>query len=91
MLPPPTSGLVPGGTPGDFRPALAGDRSTHLGPSGLHSRSSAAEDQTCSGFGGHLSPSPPGEADDDCSSALDSLDSDWDDFLASPGPHPELP
>ena len=32
--PPPTSGHVPGGTPSDSRPALAGDRSPRPGPSG---------------------------------------------------------
>ena len=84
MSPPPTSGLVPGGTPGDFRPAPAGDRSPRPGPSGLRRWSSAASDQARSGFGGHLSPPPPpGEADNDRSSALDSLDIDRDDSFRS--------
>ena len=37
---PPKAGCAPGGTPGDFRPAPAGDRSPILGPSGWTSRSS---------------------------------------------------
>ena len=36
-----------------------------------------------SDFGGRLSPAPSGEADDDCSSALDALDIDWDDSFWS--------
>ena len=38
---PPRAGSAPGGTPGDFRPAPAGDRSPHPGPSGWTSLSSA--------------------------------------------------
>ena len=38
---PPRAGHAPGDTPGDFRPALAGDRSPRPGPSGWTSRSSA--------------------------------------------------
>ena len=38
---PPMSGRAPGGTPGDFRPAPAGDRSPRPGPSGWTSQSSA--------------------------------------------------
>ena len=57
--PPPSSGLVPGGTPGVSRPAPADDHSPHSGPSGWRRRSSAAADQSHSGFGSHLSPPPP--------------------------------
>ena len=66
--PPPSSGRVPGGTPGDSRPAPAGDCSPRPGPSGWRPRSSAVADRYRSGFGGHLSSPPPGEADDDRSS-----------------------
>ena len=81
--PPPSSGRVPGGTPGDSRPAPAGDRSPRPGPLGWRPRSSAVADRYRSGFGGHLSSPPPGEADDDRSSAHDSLDIDWDDSFRS--------
>ena len=40
-------------------------------------------EQYRSGFGVHLSSSPPGEADDDRSSALDALDIDRDDSFRS--------
>ena len=78
--PPPThpAGRVPGGTPGDSRPAPAGDRSPRPGPSDWRLRSSAAAERYRTGFGGHLSSPPLGEADDDSSSALDSLDIDRD-------------
>ena len=89
--PPPISGRAPGGTPGDSRPAPAGDRSPRPGPSGCWLRSSTGAERYRSGFGGRLSPSPSGEADDDRSSALDALDIDREDFPVSPGPHPELP
>ena len=79
----PSSGLVAGGTSGDFRPAPAGDRSPRPGPLGLRRPSSAVADQTRSGLGGHLSPHPLGEADNDHSSALDSLDFDRDDSFRS--------
>ena len=81
--PPPSSGRVPGGTPGDSRPALAGNRSPRPGRSGWRPRSSAVADRYCSGFGGHLSFPPPGEVDDDRSSALDSVDIDRDDYFWS--------
>ena len=81
--PPPSSGREHGGTPGDPRPALAGDRSPRPGPSGWRPRSSAVAERYRSGFGGHLSSPPPGEADDDRSSALDSLDIDRDDSFRS--------
>ena len=81
--PPPSSGRALGGTPGNPRPAPAGDRSPRPGPSGWWPRSSAVAERYHSGFGGHLSSSPPGEADDDRSSALDSLDIDRDDSFRS--------
>ena len=81
--PPPSSGRVPGGTPGDSRPAPAGDRSPRPGPSGWQPRSSAVADRYRSGFGGHLSSPPPGEANDDRSNAPYSLDIDRDDSFRS--------
>ena len=81
--PPPSSGCVPGGTPGDSRPAPAGDHSPRPGPSGWWPRSSAAAERYHTGFGSHMSSPPPGEADDDRSSALDSLDIDRDDSFRS--------
>ena len=68
--PPPISERAPGGTPGDSRPAQAGDCSTRPGPSGWRPRSSAVVERYRTGFGSHLSSSPPGEADDDRSSAV---------------------
>ena len=79
----PMSGCVPGGTPGDSRPAPAGDRSSRPGPSGWRPRSSAGAERYRSGFGGRLSPAPSGEADDDRSSAFDALDIDRDDSFRS--------
>ena len=80
---PPASGRAPGGTPGDSRPAPAGDCSPRLGPSGWRPRSSSGAERYRSGFSGRLSPVPSGEADDDRSSALDALDIDWDDSFRS--------
>ena len=57
---PPMSGRAPGGTPGDSRPAPAGDRSPHPGPSGWMSRSSAGAEWYRPGVGGRLSPLPSG-------------------------------
>ena len=74
---------MPGGTPGDSRPAPACDHSPRPGPSGWRPRSSAAAERYRTGFGGHLSSPPPGEADDDRSSAIDSLDIDRDDSFRS--------
>ena len=68
---PPISGCAPGGTPGDSRPAPAGDRLPRPGPSGWRPRSSAGAERYRLGFGGRLSPAPSGEADNDRSSALD--------------------
>ena len=81
--PPPISGRTPGGTPGDSRPAQAGNRSPRPGPSGWRPRSSTVAERYRTGFGGHLSSSPPGEADDDHSIALDALDIDRDDTFRS--------
>ena len=81
--PPPISGRAPGGTPGDSRPAPAGDRSPRPVPSGWRLRSSTGAERHHSRFGGHLSPTPSGETDDDRSSALDALDIDRDDSFRS--------
>ena len=77
------SGRAPGGIPGDSRPAPAGDRSPHPGPSGWRSRSSVAAERYRSDVGGRLSPSPSGVADDDRSSAFDAVDLDRDDSFWS--------
>ena len=79
---PPRAGRAPGGTPGDFRSAPAGDRSPRPGPSGWTSRSSARADHHHSGAG-HRSHSPSGGADDDRSSAVDTVDFDRDDSFRS--------
>ena len=81
--PPPISGRAPGGTPGDSRPALVGNRSPRPGPSGWRLRSSVGAERYRSGFGGHLSPASSGEADDNRSTALDALDIDRDDSFRS--------
>ena len=77
---PPRAGRAPGGTPGDSRPALAGDRSPCPGPSGWTARSSAGAEWYRSGVGGRRSPSP---SDDDRSSAFDAVDFDRDDSFRS--------
>ena len=79
---PPRAGRAPGGTPGDFRPAPAGDRSPRPGPSGWMAQSSAGAERYRSG-GGRRSPSPSGVADDDRSSAFDMVDFDRDDSFQS--------
>ena len=79
---PPRAGRAPGGTPGDFRPAPAGDRLPRPGPSGWTARSSARAERYRSG-GGCRSPSPSGVADDDRSSAFDTVDFDRDDSFRS--------
>ena len=81
--PPPSSGRAHGGTPGDPRPAKAGDRSPRPGPLGWRLWSSSVAEQYRSGFGSHLSYPPSGEADDDRSSALYSLDIDQDGSFRS--------
>ena len=72
---PPRAGRAPGGTPGDFRSAPAGDRLPRPGPSGWTARSSARKESR--------SPSPSGVADDDRSSAFDTVDFDRDDSFRS--------
>ena len=79
---PPRTGREPGGTPGDSRPAPAGGRSPRPGPSGQTARSSAEAERFHSG-GGRRSPAPSGVADDDRSSAFESVDFDWDDSFRS--------
>ena len=79
---PPRAGCAPGGMPGDSRPAPAGDHSPRPGPSGWTARSSAGAEQYRSG-GGRRSPAPSGVADDDRSSAFDTVDFDRDDFFRS--------
>ena len=74
--------VLPGGTPGDFRSAPAGDRSPRPGPSGWTLRSSSRTDHHLSGAG-HRSHSPSGGADDDRSSAVDTVDFDRDDSFRS--------
>ena len=76
-------GRALGGTPGDSRPAPAGDRSPRPGPSGWRPWSSTGAEQYHSSFGGLLSPPPSGVADDDCSSAFDAVDFDRDDSFRS--------
>ena len=78
----PRAGRAPGGTPGDSRPASAGDRSPRPGPSGWTSRSSVRAEHNRSGSG-HRSPSPSGVAYDDRSSAFDTVDFDRDDSFRS--------
>ena len=79
---PPRAGRAPGGTPGDFRPAPADDRSPRPGPSGWTSRSSTRAERYRPGAG-HQSLSPSGVADDDRSSAFDTVDFDQDDSFQS--------
>ena len=79
---PPRAGRAAGGTPSDFRSAPAGDRSPRPGPSGWTARSSARKERYRSGAG-RRSPSPSGVADDDRSSAFDTVDFDRDDSFRS--------
>ena len=79
---PPKVRRAPGGTPGDFRPAPAGECSPRPGPSGWTSRSSARV-ECCRSGAGRRSPSPSGVADDDRSSAYDTVDFDRDDSFRS--------
>ena len=69
----PRAGREPGGTPGVFRPAPAGDRSPRPGTSSWTSPSSVRAERYRSGTG-HRSPSPSGVADEDRSSAFDTVD-----------------
>ena len=79
---PPRTGRAHGGTPGDSRPASAGGRSPRPGPSGRTAPSSAGAERFHSG-GGRRSPAPSGVADDDRSSAFESVDFDRDDSFRS--------
>ena len=71
----PRAGRAPGGMPGDSRPAPAGGSSPRPGPSGWTARSSAGAERYRLG-GGRRSPAPSGVADDNRSSAFDSVDFD---------------
>ena len=75
---PPRSGRAPGGAPGGTRSSRAYDRSPRPGTS----RSCARDDRYRSGAG-RRSPSPSGAADDDRSSAFESVDFDRDDSFRS--------
>ena len=75
---PPRSGRAPGGTPGGARSSRAYDRSPRPGTS----RSYARDDRYRSGAG-RRSPAPSGAADDDRSSAFESVDFDRDDSFRS--------
>ena len=79
---PPGAGHAPGGTPGDFRSAPADDRSPRPGPSGWTSRPSARAEHFRPGAG-RRSPAPSGAADDDRSSAFETVDFDRDDSFRS--------
>ena len=75
---PPRSGRAHGGTPGGARSSRAYDRSPRPGTS----RSYARDDRYRSGAG-RRSPAPSGAADDDRSSAFESVDFDQDDSFWS--------
>ena len=75
---PPRSGRAPGGAPCGARSSRAYDRSPRPGTS----RSYARDDQYRSGAG-RRSPAPSGAADDDRSSAFESVDFDRDDSFRS--------
>ena len=75
---PPRAGRAPGGTPGDSRSSRAYDRSPRPGTS----RSFARGERYRSGAG-RRSPAPSGAADDDRSSAFESVDFDRDDSFRS--------
>ena len=79
---PPRAVCAPEGTPGDFRSAPADDRSPCPGPSGWMTQSSTRAERYRPGAG-HRSPSPSGVADDDRSSAFDTVDFDRDDSFRS--------
>ena len=79
---PPGAGRVPGGTPGDFGSAPADDRSPRPGPSGWTSRPSARAEHFRPGAG-RRSPAPLGAADEDRSSAFETVDFDRDDSFRS--------
>ena len=70
---PPRTGRAPGGTPGDARSSRAYDRSPRPGTS----RSFARKERYRSGAGRRF-PAPSGAADDDRSSAFESVDSPYE-------------
>ena len=78
----PRTGCAPGGTPGDFRSAPADDRSPRPVPSGWMLRSSTRAERYRPGAG-RRSPSPSGVADDDRSTAFDTVDFDRVDSFRS--------
>ena len=78
LMSPPRSGRAPGGTPGGARSSWAYDRSPRPGTP----RSYARDDLYRSGAG-RRSPAPSGAADDDRSSAFESVDFDRDDSFRS--------
>ena len=82
MTSPLRAGHAPGGTSGDSRPAPVGDHSPRPGPLGWAARSSVGAERYRSG-GVRRSPSPSGVADDDRSSAFDTVDFDRDDTFRS--------
>ena len=75
---PPRAGRAPGGTPGDYCSARADDRSPRPGTS----RSSVRGESYRPGAG-RRSPAPSGAADDDRSTAFESVDFDGDDSFRS--------
>ena len=75
---PPRSGRAPGGTPGGTQSSRAYDRSPRPGTS----RSYARDDRYRSGAGRRF-PAPSGAADDDRSSAFESVDFDREDSFRS--------
>ena len=75
---PPRTGRAPGGTPGDVRSSRALDRSPCPGTS-----RSGVRDERYRPGAGHRSPAPSGVADDDRSSAFESVDFDRDDSFRS--------
>ena len=79
---PPGAGRAPGGTPGDFRSAPVDDRLPCPGPSGWTSRPSTRGEHFRPGAG-RRSPAPSGAADDDRSSAFETVDFDRDDSFRS--------
>ena len=75
---PPRAGCAPGGTPGDSHSSRAYDRSPRPGTS-----RSFARGERCRPGAGRRSPAPSGAADDDRSSAFDSVDFERDDSFRS--------